>query len=427
MTETKKEQGVCMTVQVAQTGWYCWQLRYSSPGRACYIIWVDGAYEGLARLVDGAEQSFTACPMQLKAGQHEVRVAPMWGEVQQLTVSLLPAEAPVAGEPDFHLSNPNALPVCHRVMALLRTLRGKRMLMGQHINGSDVDVELIERLSGRLPALVGFDMMSFSSACCPKERTSACVNEVANCMGNVERALYWGRDRGALVTLSWHWFSPTDGWDKSFYTEKTKFDLADALRTKDHRYELLLADIDRVAAQLARLQEANIPVLWRPLHEAEGRWFWWGASGPASYIELYRLMYERLTFHHGLNNLIWVWNAPENGWFPGEDVVDIIATDVYAPQANAGEMALEYGRCVEAAENRPYPVALAEAGVAPDPELIRERGLDWMWFMLWCGFTHDPQQNPPERLERILKHPMIVDLEEFKQMMANEADQAASQ
>lgn len=420
MTDTVNTQGLVEFLQIEETGWYCWQLDCRTPGRACCSIWVDGDYEGLARLEQTGEQRFVSSAMWLEKGEHQIRVTMLWGEAELWQITPLASAPPSEGEPDFNLSNPAAAPACRRLMRVLRSLRGKGILAGQHINGSDADVELIEGLSGRLPAVVGFDMMAFSSACFPQTRTPACVNEVANCMGNIERALYWGRDRGALVTLSWHWFSPTDGWDKSFYTQNTNFDLKSALETKDHRYELLLKDIDMVAEQLKRLQDADIPVLWRPLHEADGRWFWWGACGPESYIALYRLMYDRMTHHHRLNNLIWVWNAPEDGWFPGHDVVDIIAADVYAPQANTGAIALEYSRCVQAAGGRALPAALSEAGVAPDPDKIFARNVPWLWFMLWCGFTRDEQHNPHEQLARMMKHPMVVSLEEYKALLGQE-------
>lgn len=94
-------------------------------------------------------------------------------------------------------------------------------------------------------------------------------------------------------------------------------------------YDLLMADIDAIAEQLLILKEAKVPVLFRPLHEASGGWFWWGASGPEAYKELYRLLYDRLTNEYGLDNLIWVWNGQDAEWYPGDEYVDIIGEDIY--------------------------------------------------------------------------------------------------
>ena len=87
-------------------------------------------------------------------------------------------------------------------------------------------------------------------------------------------------------------------------------------------YELLMKDIDAIAQQLLILQEADVPILWRPLHEASGGWFWWGASGAEAYKQLYILLYDKLTNEYGLNNLIWLWNGQDADWYPGDEYVD---------------------------------------------------------------------------------------------------------
>lgn len=82
--------------------------------------------------------------------------------------------------------------------------------------------------------------------------------------------------------------------------------------------------------ELLKLQKAGVPVLWRPLHEAEGKWFWWGAKGPEACKKLWALVYDRLTKHHKVNNLIWTWNSVASDWYPGPSTVDVLSTDVYA-------------------------------------------------------------------------------------------------
>ena len=89
-------------------------------------------------------------------------------------------------------------------------------------------------------------------------------------------------------------------------------------------------DIDTIAVQLKKLEAAGVPVLFRPLHEAEGGWFWWGAQGPDSAKKLWRVVYERLTVKHELRNLVWVWNSVKKEWYPGDDVVDIVSADTYS-------------------------------------------------------------------------------------------------
>lgn len=136
----------------------------------------------------------------------------------------------------------------------------------------------------------------------------------------------------------WHWNAPvglydTDEqpWYSGFYTEATDFNISTALAdTTNANYTLIIRDIDAIAEQLLRLQDANVPIIFRPLHEAEGAWFWWGAQGPEPCKKLYDILYNRLTEHHGLNNLIWMWNSLAPAWYPGDETVDILSTDVYA-------------------------------------------------------------------------------------------------
>ena len=136
----------------------------------------------------------------------------------------------------------------------------------------------------------------------------------------------------------WHWGAPVGlydteehPWYSGFYTDATDFNIADALSdTTNANYTLLMQDIDSIAAELSKLQSAGAPVVFRPLHEAEGGWFWWGAQGPEPCKELYRILYDRLTNMHELNNLIWLWNSIDPEWYPGDDVVDMVSSDVYA-------------------------------------------------------------------------------------------------
>ena len=75
-------------------------------------------------------------------------------------------------------------------------------------------------------------------------------------------------------------------------------------------YNATLRDLDAIAVQLKKLEASKVPILWRPLHEAGGKWFWWGAKSNSAAISLYSLMYDRYTNYHKINNLIWVWSTP---------------------------------------------------------------------------------------------------------------------
>lgn len=117
------------------------------------------------------------------------------------------------------------------------------------------------------------------------------------------------------------------------------FDTSKAIIEGEKEYEYYMACLETLAASIKRLQDENIPIILRPLHEAEGgggeegSWFWWGKSGSAVYKELWKLTYKTLTEDYGLHNIIWEWNSyaysTSANWYPGDEYVDIVAYDKY--------------------------------------------------------------------------------------------------
>ena len=113
-----------------------------------------------------------------------------------------------------------------------------------------------------------------------------------------------------------------------------------------------------------------MPVIWRPLHEAQGGWFWWGAHGAENFKELWNLMYDRLTNHHGLHNLIWEFtsigvNGDEDEWYPGDDEVDIVGLDIYTQPTD--NMSGQWTDAFDAYNGRKM-IALSETDTVVDPE-----------------------------------------------------------
>ena len=203
---------------------------------------------------------------------------------------------------------------------------------------------------------------------------------------------------GQIVTLTWHWNAPSrltqfdaqgkeikNYWWGGFYTKNTTFDVEAALADPNSDdYKLLLRDIDAIAVQLQKFEDAGVPVLWRPLHEAEGGWFWWGAKGPSPFKKLWRIMYDRLTQKHDLHNLIWVYTAGNDPkWYPGDDVVDVVGADAYPSDytdpltATWDDLNAQYG-------GRKL-IALSEVGKVPDVAKMWRLGVKWSYFASWTG------------------------------------------
>ncbi|MGN7455665.1 glycosyl hydrolase [Paenibacillus pasadenensis] len=305
-----------------------------------------------------------------------------------------------------------------RLMAFLRDQYGRRCLTGQQIGvASTPELDLIRETTGHYPAIGGFDFMDYSPS-----RT-----ERGSSGKDTELAIDWWRS-GGIVTFCWHWNAPQDlideppdkSWSSGFYTKATTFDLARALADEDSDgYRLLLRDIDEIAVQLARLQEAGVPVLWRPLHEASGGWFWWGASGPEACIALWNLMFRRLTGLHGLHNLIWVWNGQHADWYPGDETVDIIGEDIYPPARSHESQAGRY-RLARSFSAEDKIVAMTENGALPDLDAMAAEGALWAWICTWYGeyvyerggedgrIAYSGKHTEAERLRAFYAHPLAL-------------------
>ena len=182
--------------------------------------------------------------------------------------------------------------------------------------------------------------------------------------------------------------------------------------TTNANYTLIVRDIDVIAEELKRLQEADVPVLFRPLHEAEGGWFWWGAQGPEPAKKLWALVYDRLTNHHELNNLIWVWNSLAEDWYPGDDTVDIVSTDVYS-QGN-GPMSTPYNQLIELGQDKKM-IAATEVGGAPLPNLLQAYQTHWLWFCVWAdGYINNADWNPLDVLKEVYESDYVLTLDEIQ-------------
>ncbi|WP_404415845.1 glycosyl hydrolase [Brevundimonas vesicularis] len=247
--------------------------------------------------------------------------------------------------------------------------------------GPGQELAYLKRVTGRQPALLGFDYIH------PDE--NAAVNE---------RAIAWARS-GGIVSICWHWGAP--GGPPGYEASKADFDLEAGLTPGTPENKAMLRDMDVVADLLKGLRDAGVPVLWRPLHEFSGQWFWWGRHGAEGFKALWLLMQDRFTQLHRLDNLIWVlgW-AGQNvdpAFYPGRAHVDIVGADIYVE--DDGNLAPMFAQ-VKAIVGNSVPICLHENGPVPDPSRLGPDA-DWLWFMTWhTEWLESDTLNPPDRLRR---------------------------
>lgn len=278
--------------------------------------------------------------------------------------------------------NQNAQQCVRNVMRYLSDISGERIITGQHTQTmAQEELHYIEQVTGKQPALLGFELLSYSPNINYADTDEACMKEVAENYGTLKRAWKWASQKG-LITFTWHWFSPLGGRSKSFFSNNTDFDAEKAAAEGTPEHRALLSDMDMMAGLLRPFCEKQIPILWRPFHEGDGDWFWWGAKGAEPLKRLWRMMYHRYTDVHKLNNLIWVWNSPVPECYPGDDVVDIISRDMYPPAHEHTGQSRMYCQLIGITQ-QPKIALIGETGTLPSAKAIAEERIGWASYMTW--------------------------------------------
>ena len=299
-------------------------------------------------------------------------------------------------------SNPNATQKAQELLDYLSDTAGKKLITGQHTQTIPMEeVAHIRSVTGRSPKLIGFELLSYSPNINYSDASEECLTEVEENRNTLEKALELAKNSDIILTFTFHWFSPLGGRDKSFYAENTDFDPDRILIEGTPERERFYHDMDVIAGHLKKFSDADIPILWRPFHEAEGKWFWWGSKGAETACELYKLMYRHYTLDHKLDNLLWVWNCPAAEAYPGDEFVDVVSMDVYLSEYSPTDYAEEYKRLIASTSPRKV-CALAELGYMPDISTLERSHIPWAYYMTWSKeFCIGDKYNPAERLREM--------------------------
>lgn len=331
--------------------------------------------------------------------------------------------------------NPKASKEAYQLLEFLYTIQAKHYtLSGQHNFVSDLNLyeNAVRKVTGKTPVLWGSDFsfnvkgdsaqnyqhcgpMNLSTPYKPfsfnnRRDSSLRADMIAEAIQQYKQ--------GRIITLMWHACFPTDGDEcdgSSIWTGEN--------RIPDEAWEELTTpgtflhkawqrQADRIASYLKQLRDLGIPVLWRPYHEMNGSWFWWGGHpGENGYKKLWIMMYDYFTHYHKLNNLLWVWNASAiSQWvpsyvdfFPGTEYVDLLATDVYRREYTQET----YDELVSLGKGK--IVALGEIGEMPTNEQYKDQ--PYTWFMCW-GYYID-QYNSAKDVKAIYDNPRTITLDEI--------------
>jgi len=296
--------------------------------------------------------------------------------------------------------NPSAQAV--KLYNFLKQNFGTKVISGTMANHSTniIEANWVYNNTGKWPALTCFDFIDHTN---PNQNWIK--YDAPFSLGQD-----WWNNKG-IVGLIWHWRDPLTK-SGAFYTADTKFDVRKVNDANSDEYKAMIADIDVIAGYLKQFKDAGIPVIWRPLHEAAGTWFWWGARGPDACKTLWKIMFNRLVTVHGLNNLIWVWTSNTSGtaldWYPGDEYVDIIGMDIYPGANQHGSQSVEFNKVTEIFNNKKI-ITLSECGSVPDPALMKANGDMWSWFMPWnSDFTESDTHNGVTWWKKLFSYDYVI-------------------
>ncbi len=315
----------------------------------------------------------------------------------------------IFSQEEFKPINKNASDEAKALLSYLYSVNGKHLLSGQHSYNyeSDKHYNFIQDITGKYPAIWGTDFIWKGKKDLGKTVVIDAIQK---------------HKEGAIITLMWHAGRPTDkppfSWRESIQGKLTNEEWKELTTPGTKIHTAWLAQIDKVAEYLIELRDANVPVLWRPYHEMNGVWFWWGnKKGANGYQKLWKMMYNRYVYHHQLNNLIWVWNAnaprdipqdeahPYIDFFPGQQYVDILATDVY----NYDYEQKDYNELLNLSGGK--LIALGEVGKLPKTTILDAQP-KWAWFMVWSHWL--TTYNTEKDIKKVYEYKKTLTRDEIK-------------
>lgn len=432
------------TVNMPSEGYYTLYVNYLLPterGNKTQNLTLNGSSAG--QVTFGPSDEFAkikaAGKLKLSKGKNTIGITHSWGWVAVDFIELTEYEAtpwnispkPVTPEPTES---------AQKLYNFLLANFGKRTISGVmterpfendgNYTPQDFDTQTelsyIKKASGKNVVLVGFDFLHASG----KNSDQQWYQGYTHASLEMAKTVW---KKGGIPQFNWHWKDPTHKIE-AFYTQSgddksyTEFSIGLAYdtttgkwKTDSDEYKAIMRDMEIIADSLLTLQKEGVAVLWRPLHEASGKWFWWGTDGAKACVALYKLMFDTFVNKKGLHNLIWVWTTDEAPdaleWYPGDEYVDVVGRDYYyyPREANHASLVSSFEKVKEMYGAKKI-VTLSENGSVPYPDEMKADGANWSWFMPWYGdyaMEGWANDNTAESWKTVMNNNYIITLEDM--------------
>ncbi|GGH49641.1 hypothetical protein GCM10008014_14220 [Paenibacillus silvae] len=447
---------ITLNVTVPETGMYSISTRYmqelSMDGRLQYLA-VNGMTKGsymLPYTTTWSDYDFGF--HKLNKGNNSIQLKAGWGYAyfDMFTVDYADLD-PLNVQPV--LTDPQATPETQILMNYLTEVYGHNIISGQqeiYGGGNDGNAELefewIHDLTGKYPAIRGFDFLNYNPLYGWED-------------GTTNRMIDWVNNRGGIATASWHITVPRNfntyqlgdfvDWKEATYKPtETNFDTAKAVIPGTKEYQYVMMTIADLAEQLQILQDNDVPVIFRPYHEAEGNgglngegaWFWWASAGADVYKKLWDMLYTELTETYDLHNLIWTYNSyvysTSPAWYPGDDQVDLVGYDKYntiynrydglSGVPNEDAISSIFYQLVKLTNGKKM-VAMTENDTVPSVKNLTEEKAGWLYFCPWYGeHLMSDAFNYPATLKTLYQSDYVITLDELPDLKVNQPNPSAS-
>lgn len=352
----------------------------------------------------------------------------------------------------------NRTPGVNKLLGRIEDIAYTDQIMFGHQNAGHIGVSIRERdgsesdvknLVGRHPAVVGIDTLAFYGYEGLKDDLVKVVKELHR--------------EGCLITLSSHMPNFTLGGDE-FFDYSPNFTDGDVgyriLPGGDlnAKYLRFLDDIAAFAEECVDIDGEPIPMLFRPFHEDNGSWFWWGAKHlpDDKYVTLFRYTVDYLQDEKGIRNFAYAYSP--NGFFhspeqylrryPGDDYIDVLGMDIYRDRPSADDgfyekmrQSLEIMWELSSSHGKPYAVTELGSrvldsgegyyeGLAPSGNAVKnwftefldffcsfEAGLRCSYILTWANFSDQqfwvPYELKDDSGKVVFRHEMCDDFVSF--------------
>ena len=435
-----------VTVDVPKDGFYALGICYiqcygnpEKPDKTQYLL-VNGESQGEVLFPFNSGKGWEELPagyVHLDKGENTITIESYWGYTFLDYITLTDAPAYLTDfSPAETPCDPKATPEARKLYAYLRSVYGKHIISGQqeycgshcynknayestgkpinYLEDNEAEFDFLQETTGKQPAIRGIDFLFYNT-------TEPYFDDAP------ERVVAWYKDKGGIPTVTYHWNVPLEeGSNKAaFYvpstgnTPATTFSVTNAVKEGTWEHEQIDKDIALLAEQLKKASDAGVPILFRPLHEAEGGWFWWGAEGPEPCVKLYRYLYDQLTNKYNLHNLLWTWTCSTSAhaaeWYPGDAYVDFQGCDKYNAinnsEPNFSAISATFYSMVAQTEGQKM-VVMSENDTIPSLDNLVNDKAAWLYFCPWYNRWLTGLNDPGE-LKKLYNSEYCITLDEL--------------